>query len=75
MLSALSIQALRGRTDTMNDINGALRREALNAEWFVLIDQARAVIGKWLKQYNHIRPHQARDMRLPVPEAISDVRT
>lgn len=45
--------------------NGTLRREVLNAEWFVSIDQAKAVIGKWLKQYNHIRPHQALGMRPP----------
>jgi len=46
--------------------NGTLRREVLNAEWFVSIDQARTVIGKWLRQYNHIRPHQALNMRPPV---------
>lgn len=55
--------------------NGTLRREVLNAEWFVSIDQAKAVIGKWLKQYNHIRPHQALSMRPPIPETVSDVGT
>ena len=50
--------------------NGTLRREVLNAEWFSTIDQAKTVIGKWLKQYNHIRPHQALGMRPPVPETI-----
>jgi len=48
--------------------NGTLRREVLNAEWFSTIKQAQTVIRKWLKQYNHIRPHQALNMRPPVPE-------
>ncbi len=52
--------------------NGTLRRELLNAEWFISIEQARTVIAKWLKQYNHIRPHQALNMRPPVPETMSD---
>jgi len=50
--------------------NGTLRREVLNAEWFLTIDQAKTVIGKWLKQYNYVRPHQALGMRPPVPETI-----
>jgi len=45
--------------------NGTLRREVLNAEWFTSIRQAQVVIETWLKQYNHIRPHQALNMRLP----------
>ena len=55
--------------------NGTLRREVLNTEWFATIDQARTVIGKWLRQYNHIRPHQALNMRPPVPETISSAGT
>ena len=51
--------------------NGTLRREVLNAEWFSTIKQAQIVIGKWLRQYNHIRPHQALGMRPPVPETLS----
>ncbi len=53
--------------------NGTLRREVLNAEWFTSINQARTVINQWLRQYNHVRPHQALNMRAPVPEAL--VRT
>jgi putative transposase len=51
-------------------VNGTLRREVLNAEWFSTIKQAQIVIGKWLKQYNHVRLHQALNMRPPVPEAL-----
>ena len=50
--------------------NGTLRREVLNAEWFTSIHQAQTVINTWLKQYNHIRPHQALGMRPPVPETL-----
>ena len=51
--------------------NSTLRREVLNAEWFTSIRQARVVIETWLKQYNHIRPHQALNMRPPAPETLS----
>jgi len=55
--------------------NGTLRREVLNAEWFTSIKQAQVVIETWLKQYNHIRPHQALNMRPPVPETLSESGT
>ena len=50
--------------------NGTLRREVLNAEWFSNLKQAQAVINNWIKQYNHVRPHQALNMRPPVPETV-----
>ncbi len=50
--------------------NGTLRREALNAEWFATARQAQLVIDHWLREYNHIRPHEALGMHPPVPETI-----
>jgi transposase InsO family protein len=50
--------------------NGTLRNEVLNTEWFSTTEQAQIVINQWLKQYNHIRPHQALGMCPPVPETI-----
>ncbi|MGB0576878.1 MAG: integrase core domain-containing protein [Alphaproteobacteria bacterium] len=50
--------------------NGTLRREVLNAEWFTATKQAQTVINQWRRQYNHIRPHQALDMRPPIPETL-----
>lgn len=50
--------------------NGTLRREVLNAEWFASLYQAQTVINTWLRQYNHLRPHQALNMRPPVPETL-----
>jgi len=44
--------------------------DILNAEWFSIIKQAQIVINRWLRQYNHIRPHQALNMRPPVPETL-----
>ena len=55
--------------------NGTLRREVLNAEWFSTIKQAQIVINTWLKQYNYIRPHQALNMRPPMPEILRQVGT
>jgi len=52
--------------------NGTLRREVLNAEWFQTTKQAQIVISQWLKQYNYVRPHQALNMRPPVPETLSE---
>jgi len=50
--------------------DAALRREVLNVKWFVTTRHAQIVIDTWLRQYNHIRPHQALDIRAPVPETI-----
>ena len=41
--------------------------EVLNAEWFTSARQAQTVINTWLKQYNHVRPHEGLGMRPPVP--------
>ena len=49
---------------------GTLRREVINAEWFKTTEQAQIVINNWLKQYNHIRPHQALNMQLPLPGTL-----
>ena len=55
--------------------NGTLRHEVLNAEWFTSVRQAQAVINMWLKEYNHIRPHQSLNMRPPVPETLNQTGT
>ncbi len=48
--------------------NGTLRREVLNAEWFTKTKLTLVAIHHWLRQYNHTRPHQALNMRPPLPE-------
>ena len=52
--------------------NGTLRNEILNAEWLHTVRQAQTAINIWLRQYNHIRPHHALNMRPPVPETLSE---
>ncbi len=55
-------------------VNGTLRREVLNAEWFHTTKQAQVAINIWLKQYNQIRPHHALNMHPPVPETLLEKR-
>lgn len=55
--------------------NGTLRNEVLNAEWFATTKQAQIVINQWLRQYNNVRPHQALNMRPPVPETLNQTGT
>ncbi len=50
---------------------GTLRREGLNVEGFNTTRQAQIVINQGLRQYNHIRPHQALNQRPPIPETLS----
>ncbi|WP_424060454.1 integrase core domain-containing protein [Methyloceanibacter sp.] len=35
---------------------------------YISLAGAQAVINRWLRQYNHIRPHHAIGMLPPVPE-------
>ena len=43
----------------------------MGANQITSIKQAEVIIVTWLKQYNHIRPNQALNMRPPVPETLS----
>ena len=51
--------------------NGTLRTEILNANGFQTTKQAQATLNCWVKDYNQIRPHQALDMRTPIPETTT----
>ena len=55
--------------------NARFRDELLNGELFYSLKEAQIVIETWLKQYNHIRPHQALNMRSPVPETLTESGT
>lgn len=39
--------------------NGSLRDECLNVHWFESLEEAKARIEAWRKDYNESRPHQA----------------
>jgi len=54
--------------------NGTLRREVLNAERFTSIRQAQVVIETWPQQYNHIRPHQALNMKVVGSNSTHEIK-
>jgi putative transposase len=43
----------------VESFNGKFRDECLNEEVFATLAEARAVIGRWRHDYNHVRPHSA----------------
>ena len=47
--------------------NGSLRDEGLNLEYFHTLKEARVIIGQWVDEYNHIRPHSSLGYRPPSP--------
>jgi putative transposase len=40
--------------------NGSLRDECLNLHWFQNLEDAKATIEGWRREYNETRPHMAR---------------
>lgn len=49
----------------VESINGRLRQECLNANWFLSLSDAKAKIGAWREHYNERRPHSALDWATP----------
>jgi len=45
----------------IESFNGSFRDECLNVHWFLSIDDARAKIESWRRDYNAYRPHQSSD--------------
>ena len=43
----------------IESFNGSFRDECLNVHWFLSLDDARAKIEAWRKDYNGYRPHQS----------------
>ena len=41
----------------IESFNGRLRDECLNQQWFLSLDEARAVTEAWKDDYNRVRPH------------------
>lgn len=52
----------------IESFNGKLRDELLNGESFETLLEARVVIERWRREYNHVRPHSALGYRPPAPE-------
>ena len=55
--------------------NGTLRHKILHAEWFSTLKQPQPVINRSLKQYNHIRPLQAPNIKPPAKETVLQTAT
>ena len=43
----------------VESFNGSLRKESLNTNWFLSLDDAREKIGQWRAFYNQLRPHSS----------------
>lgn len=43
----------------IESFNGRLRDECLNVNWFLSLEHARELIGRWQDDYNAIRPHSS----------------
>ena len=49
--------------------NGKLRDEVLNIEIFDTLLEAKVLISRWRRDYNHTRPHSSLGYKPPAPEA------
>ena len=49
----------------IESFNGKFRDECLNEHWFVSLDQAKAEIAIWRRDYNEVRPHSSLDQQTP----------
>jgi putative transposase len=59
----------------IESFNGKMRDELLDREIFTTLQEAKVLIGQWLKEYNQLRPHSALGYRPPAPEAILYITT
>ena len=50
----------------IESFNGKLRAECLNTHWFMSLDDARAKMEDWRRDYNEVRPHSAIGNKPPI---------
>ncbi|RTL87328.1 IS3 family transposase [Ancylobacter aquaticus] len=50
----------------IESFNGKFRAECLNTHWFMSLDDARAKMEAWRRDYNEIRPHSAIGNKPPI---------
>jgi transposase InsO family protein len=55
----------------IESFNGKLRDEVLNLEIFDTLLEAKVLIDRWRREYNHVRPHSSLGYRPPAPEAMN----
>ena len=54
----------------IESFNGKLRDELLNREIFDTLFEAKVLVDRWRREYNHIRPHSSLGYKPPAPEAV-----
>ena len=54
----------------IESFNSKLRDECLNEHAFLSLAEARAIIGEWRNDYNHLRPHSSLGALTPVEFAM-----
>jgi len=47
-------------------LNGTVRKECLNLNWFHNLDEVNELLGQWYKNYNFDRPHSSLKYKTPV---------
>ena len=50
----------------IESFNGKFRTECLNTHWFMSLDDARAKMEAWRRDYNEVRPHSAIGNKPPI---------
>jgi putative transposase len=55
----------------IESFNGRFRDECLNEHWFVTLEQAKAQIAEWRRDYNEVRPHSSLQNRTPAEFAAT----
>jgi putative transposase len=49
----------------VESFNGRFRQECLNLHWFLSLEDAKAKIEAWRRDYNEYRPHSALQWKTP----------
>ena len=57
----------------IESFNGKLRDELLNREIFDTLFEAKVLVERWRREYNHIRPHSSLGYKPPAPEVVLPV--
>ena len=57
----------------IESFNGKLRDELLNGEIFDTLFEAKVLVERWRREYNHIRPHSSLGYKPPAPEAVMPI--
>ena len=70
---ALDFSRLGKPTDNafVESFNGRLRDECLNPHWFLSLEDARAKIDAWRRDYNESRPHTSLGGLTPIEYAAA----